>query len=336
MKFINNTMIKANAGENPINESYLPKNSLLGIDIFRYPDPLCEKVRQKIADYVGCSANNILCTNGSDEALVLLIRNFTLPEDEVIICPPTFFMFKHYANIARSKVVSVERKKDFSLDMDKILASITERTKMIIIDSPGNPCGETIAKKDIEMLLKENIIVVVDEAYYEYCHETVIDLIRTSPNLIITRTFSKWAGLAGLRVGYVVARENIINELLSLKLPYNVNAFGQELASYVLDHKKVFLERLQSLISLRDYAIKKLREISNIEVYPSKTAYIIIKFTSNMRAQEIQKSLEEDKIFVKFVNEHLLKNCIRVNLGTTEEFRRFYYSFNKILLNYNL
>jgi len=317
----NKPLINAIRGENPINEPFFPKDLIKNVDFFRYSDPLSQKLREKIVLYTGVPSSNILCTNGSDEALLLVMHLLIKPGEEIIICPPTFFNYEPYAKAARAKPVSVLRKDDFSLDIDTILTSITKKTKLIVLDTPGNPCGAIIPRKDIEQLLKTGIDVVVDEAYFEYCQETVIDLIHTYPNLIITRSFSKWAGLAGLRVGYVIARKDVINGLVGIKVPCNVNSVGQYFASYALDHKETFFKRLQKIIDLREQAVQRLKKISDITLISSYTAFFIIKLHTG-NAQSLQKYLEQENILVMALDQPRLENSLRVNVGTQEALER--------------
>jgi|SRR3989344_1280432 len=314
-------------GENPINEPFFPKEFIKNVDFFRYPDPLCQNLRKKLAKYTGYSSNNILCTNGSDEALTLLMLLLIAPGEEIILCPPTFFNYEPFAKLARAKVISILRNSNFSLDMDKILSTITQNTKLIIMDSPGNPCGALIPRKDIERLLRSGVDVIVDEAYFEYSQKTVIDLIRTYPNLIITRSFSKWAGLAGLRIGYVIAREDIINGLVRIKVPCNVNAVGQAVASYSLDHKDEFLKRLKKIIDLREQAVRRLRKLSGITVISSYTAFFIIKLNNVGNSKDLQKYLEQKNILVMSIDQPRLENSMRVNVGTEEALEKFCSSF---------
>lgn len=321
------SIINAIRGENPVHEPFLPKSHMAEIDFFRYSDPLAQKLRVKLAEYTGYAPANILVTNGSDEALQLLMRLLTVPDEEIILCPPTFFNYVPFTKFARAKAVSVLRKSDFSLNIPKILSSITKKTKLIVIDSPGNPSGALVARKDIEQLLATGVDVLVDEAYYEYCQETVIDLLRLHPNLIITRSFSKWAGLAGIRVGYVVAREEVINGLAGLKIPCNVNCVGQYYADYALDHKSMFMKRLKKIIDLRESAVKRLKKYSEIEVVTSQTAFFIIKLHKVGNAVELQKYLEQNNILVMALDLPRLENSLRVNVGTNESLERFCAAF---------
>lgn len=318
-----NRIIFANRGENPVNESFLPKELISDINFFQYPNANSDLLRSKLAHYTGYTVENIACTNGSDEALILLIQLFATPNEEIIMCPPTFFNYEKYITQYRAKAVSIVRNEDFSLNMTQILSSITPHTKLIMIDSPGNPCGALVSKNDIETLLKTGVPVLIDEAYFEYCNQTAADFLKTYPNIIITRSFSKWAGLAGLRVGYVIARENIISKLQQIKLPYNVNAVGQHYASYILDHKEEFLNRLNEIISLREEAISKLKQLSEITVYSSNTAFIVINLHNLSSTQALQKFMEEKRILIMVIEQPLLKNCIRVNFSNEEDSNYF-------------
>lgn len=316
-------------GENPINETFFPKELIQKVDFFRYSDPLCQNLRKKLTQYTGYPLDNILCTNGSDEALVLLMRLLTESDEEIILSPPTFFNYEPFAKFARAKSVSILRKSDFSLDIDKILSSITKNTKLIVIDSPGNPCGVLIPRRDIEQLLKSGVNVLVDEAYFEYCQESVIDLVRTYSNLIITRSFSKWAGLAGLRVGYVVAKEDVINGLIRIKIPCNVNAVAQYFAAYALDHKDEFIRRLRTIIDLREQAVLRLKKFSEITVISSLTAFFIIKLNTYGNFQQLKEYLEGENILVMAIDQPRLENSLRVSVGTEEALERFCSLFEK-------
>lgn len=320
-------VMKANQGENPVNEPFFPKNRTSDIKFFLYPDLRSQGLREKLATYTGYTPDYIYCSNGSDEALMLLIRLCVAPGEKILICPPTFFKYDFYATFARTEAITINRNSDFSLNIPKILAAITKKTKMIIIDSPGNPCGATITRKELKILLAREITVVIDECYFEYCQETVADLIRTYPNLIITRSFSKWTGLAGLRIGYVIAQENVIKGLFDIRFPCYINSVGQYFASYALDHQQEFLKRLHTIVRFRDMAIQRLKKYSGLTIYPSKGPFVVVKLNSLGSAQELQKFLERDRIYIYVINQPLnqplLENSIRVNFSYKDEINYF-------------
>ncbi len=331
-----NVVVKANQGENPVHEPFFPKKDILSLNFFRYPNLTSQTLKEKLASYSGYLPENIYCSNGSDEALMLLIRLVTVPGDEIIVCPPTFFKYDFYATFARAKTKIVVRNPDFSLDLRGISSAISPKTKMIVIDSPGNPCGTTVSKKEILSLLShKGVTVVVDECYAEYCGETAAALIRTHPNLVICSTFSKWAGLAGLRIGYVLAGKHIIDGLNGIRFPCYINTVGQYFASYALDHIDSFRKRLSRLNAIRDQAIRRMRQYPGITVYPSKTAFILVKLNTVGSVQELQKYMEQNKILIYVVNQPLnlplLENSMRVNFESEKGVNYFCRYFEKWL-----
>lgn len=333
---VGHVVVKANQGENPVHEPFYPKKDITDLNFFRYPNLTAQALRNKLSRYTGFHPEQIYCTNGSDEALMLLIRLVVAPGEEIIVCPPTFFKYDFYATFARVSAKTIVRNPDFSLNLSAIKSAISKKTKMIIIDSPGNPCGTTVSKKEIQALLAhKDIMVVIDECYFEYCGETAADLIRSYPNLVICRTFSKWAGLAGLRVGYVIASESVINGLNGIRFPCYINTVGQYFASYALDHIHAFLRRLRRLNALRDKAIRMLRRYPGIVVYPSKTAFILIKLQQVGSAQELQKYMEQHGILIYVINQPLnlplLENSIRINFETAKGIQYFCRYFEKWL-----
>lgn len=339
MRLLNNggdVIVKANQGENPIHESFYPKQDITSLNFFRYPNLTAQTLREKLAQYTSYKPENIYCANGSDEAIMLLIRIATMPGDEIIVCPPTFFKYDFYAAFSHATARLIVRRPDFSLDLEKISATITPKTKMVIVDSPGNPCGTTVSRKEIENLLShKGIMVVIDECYFEYCGETSVDLIKTHPNLVITRTFSKWAGLAGLRIGYVIAQEPIIRGLNSVRFPCYLNTVGQYFAEYALDHIDAFLKRLDHLNQIRDFGIQRLRKYPGITVYSSKTAFILVKLHAVGSVTDLQKYMKKNKVLIYVVNQPLnlplLENCMRINFESKKGIDYFCRYFEKWL-----
>ena len=331
-----NLILKANQGVNVVHESFFRKSDIAHLRFFLYPDLTSQRLREKLGEYTGYTSDNIYCTNGSDEALMLLIRLCTRPNDEIIVCPPTFFKYDFYATFSWAKTTLVNRRPDFSIDVPGILKKISVKTKMVIIDSPGNPCGAIIERESLRKLLETGLTVVIDECYFEYCGETVADMVKTFPNLVITRTFSKWAGLAGLRVGYILAHESLIQGITAIRFPCYVNVVGQHFAIYALDHVDSFLSRLKKLVRVRDEAIARLSNYPGVTVFPSKSAFIVMKLNMVGSAADLQKYLEKQGIFIFIMNqplnEHLLENGIRLNFSNKKEVDRFCSVFDLWLL----
>jgi len=316
-------IVKLDTGENHMVESLLPKSAWDQIELSRYPDPLSEKLRKALGTYTGSSPENILCGNGSDELIDLLIRCFINSGEEVIVCPPTFPMYAFYSQLAAAKVTEVLRKKNLGVDLDGVLEKISAKTKLVFIDSPGNPAGTLIKKSDVVALCKTDCIIVIDEAYFEYAGKSVVSLVKKYDNLVILRTLSKWAGLAGLRIGYAIASPAIISVVNSIKSPYNVNIFAQSIAEKVVTDPRAVLSKVRELVGLRDEIISKLQQVPGIMVFPSQSAYIVFKLRDD-RTDALNDYLRQRGIILKSLNQPILGKCLRLNMGTTEEIERFF------------
>ncbi|MEN8253384.1 MAG: histidinol-phosphate transaminase [Patescibacteria group bacterium] len=311
-------IIKLDTGENPTVVPLLPKIDFKNFDISRYPDPECKDLKKLLSKYVGLPTNYLICGNGSDELIDLLIRVFVNRGDEIIICPPTFAMYEFYGQLAEAKLKKVERNTKLKVDVSKILETIFKKTKIIFIDSPGNPAGTVIDKSEVEKLCKSNCIVVIDEAYFEYSNQTVVSLIKKYANLVVLRTFSKWAGLAGLRLGYLIANPEIIQILNSVKSPYNVNSIAQEIGTKLMKNPQPILNKINKLIIIRKKLIKQLKSLDYLKVYYSQGAYILFK-PKNNQLEELNQYLRKNGIILKKLDQPILGNCLRANLGTEEE-----------------
>ncbi|MBI2617481.1 histidinol-phosphate transaminase [Candidatus Gottesmanbacteria bacterium] len=305
-------ILKLDSGENPYVETLQDKALASGVNFYTYPDPLCIQLREELSDYVRIDKEWILCGNGSDELINLLTCAFVSKGEEIIICPPTFPMYEFYGKLSEAKIIPILRRSNFSLDIEKIQNSISIKTKIVFIDSPGNPSSVVVPQRDIEVLLEEDAIIVSDEAYFEYCGKSALPLLKKYSNLVILRTFSKWAGLAGLRIGYLIARPEVTDILLSIKSPYNVNSVAQKAAEYVLGNRKEFLQIVDRLVAVRKALIEKLQKFPQLSVFPSEGAYILFK--PKKSAQHLQSFLKKNGILVKVVNQPLLENCIRINI----------------------
>lgn len=324
-------ILKIDSGENPYVEIMQNKKLLEIINLYLYPDPRCTVLRQKLSSYTGYGKEWILCGNGSDELIDLLIRTFVSPKDEIIISPPTFSMYAFYGKLSDAKIITVLRDKNFCIKTQYIIRKISDKTKIIFIDSPGNPTSVVTSIYEVEKLLKTKINVVVDEAYFEYCKCTVLPLVKQYPNLIVLRTLSKWAGLAGLRIGYMVANPTIIDFVSSIKAPYSVNSFAQEAGSWILDNKDKYLKVIDEIVSFRNEFINRLSGFPDLKVYPSQGAYII--FRSKTDAAKIYEFLKQNGILIKIIIQPGLQNCLRINLLQKKDMERFVFQLRRFYEN---
>ncbi|MCL5962441.1 MAG: histidinol-phosphate transaminase [Chloroflexi bacterium] len=312
-------IIKLDANENPYGCSIRVQEALASFDRYQiYPDPFHEQARALLEKYTGMSRDRIMVGSGSDELIDLIVRLFVGPDDEIINCPPSFGMYYYSANVAGARVVDVQRDEKFALDLRGIQGAISERTKLIFLASPNNPTGNSVEPAEVVELLKHNLVVVVDEAYYEFAGRTLVPLVGEFDNLIVLRTFSKWAGLAGLRVGYGVFPPEVIKQLWKIKQPYNVNVAAQLAVEASLDD----LERLQTTVQWirkeRGRLFRQLRKINYLEPYPSQANFILCKVLRG-EALQVMRELEKNGIFIRYYNTPLLSQYIRISVGKPED-----------------
>jgi histidinol-phosphate aminotransferase len=290
----------------------------------RYPDPLQQKVKQKISKLKNMPPQNIFLGNGSDEAIDILFRAFCRPGiDNVVILPPTYGMYEVSANINHVALRKVPLTADFQLNTEGILSVIDENTKLIFICSPNNPTGNSMSRAAIEAILnKFNGIVVIDEAYIDYSkQESFTYELAKYENLVVLQTLSKAWGLAALRLGIAFASEDIIRIFNKIKPPYNINAASQQLALQALDNAAQIETWVKSIISEREQLIAELKKLDFVTyIYPSDANFILAK-TKDPR--KIYNYLVEEGIIVRDRSKvDLCEGCLRITVGTPEENQR--------------
>jgi histidinol-phosphate aminotransferase len=235
----------------------------------------------------------------------------------VINCTPTFGIYSFSTKLCNGVLVEIPRDEAFNIDIAKVKAAITNITKLIFVTNPNNPTGNLTPQKDIIELLETGVPVVVDEAYYEFSHQTIVPLLGKYENLIILRTFSKWAGLAGLRVGYGIFPEAIADFILRIKIPYNVNVAAIVAVGESLKDADYLMASVQKLIDERQRLFTRLQKISWLTVYPSQSNFILCR-VKNIDAKELHKQLQMKGILVRYFDQPRIKDCIRFSVGKPE------------------
>jgi len=310
---------KLDGNENPYGCSPRVQKALAEYkDYNRYPDPDQREVRKALAKYTGMEADSIVAGAGSDDLIDIILRLFIEPGDKVINCPPTFGMYPFCTEIAGGTVVKVPRKADFSLDLPAIKKAVDTKTKVIFIASPNNPSGNQASEAEIKELLALDLIVVVDEAYVEFSGNSLIQLVPRYANLIVLRTFSKWAGIAGLRAGYGVCPTNIVPCLMKIKQPYNIN-----MAAYVAILESLAdLDYLQktvvAMVKEREIFYKGLREFNWLKPYPSVANFILCAVLGRS-AKDVYLGLQKKGIFIRYFETPELKDYIRISVGRPQD-----------------
>ncbi|OGV96161.1 MAG: histidinol-phosphate transaminase [Nitrospinae bacterium RIFCSPHIGHO2_02_39_11] len=325
--------IKLDAMENPypLPESLMKEivKGMEKIKINRYPDSSASRLKNIISSQVGISSDNIIIGNGSDELIQLILTAFGECGDRVLFPVPTFSM---YGIIARSLSLvpeGVPLDENWEIPLDKFLSAIERvKPKVIFISYPNNPTGNCFSKEGILKILEmSECIVVIDEAYYDFSRKTFLPPPKSPTlegggwegrkNLIILRTLSK-IGMAGLRVGYLMADREICRELNKVRLPYNSNTISQEIAGIILENRFEIQRQIDAIISERKRLMTCLKQIPNITPFPSETNFILFKTAKD--SKEVFDRLLSNGILVRnFGDDIYLKDFLRVTVGTREE-----------------
>ena len=329
------TPIKLDANENPYGPSPRVLQAISESEaLHTYPDAEQRTLRAALAEYAGLATENIIVGNGSDEVLDMIIRLLLEPGDRVLSCIPTFGMYKFLTDVAGGQVIELERTPDYGIDLDAIKAATDERTKLIFLASPNNPTGNSVPRERVIALLEMGIYVVIDEAYFEFAGHTVADLVNDYENLMVARTFSKWAGLAGVRIGYALVSAEVCAYLNQIKQPYNVSVFAQIAALESLRDREYLMRNVETLVQERARLFDLLQGIDYLSPVPSEGNYILCSVTRGS-AEQVYNLLRQRNIFVRYYDRPNLKNCFRISVGKPEETDRLVDALAEIGLELN-
>ena len=311
-------VIKLDGNENPYGCSVKVKQALASYANYHvYPDPEQRDLRKALEGYMGMRPEYIVAGAGSDELIDLVLRLFIEPGDKVINCPPTFGMYPFSTDVCGGKIVNIPRKEAFAIDVAAIKKAINKRTKVIFIASPNNPSGNLTTGSDVLELLDTGIITTIDEAYSEFSGITMAPLVTKHSNLIVLRTFSKWAGLAGLRVGYSISSINIAKYFMKIKQPYNVNAAAQIAALASLKDIDYLRSTIKAIVDERERLIIRLGKLDWLKPYPSQANFVLCSVL-NGKAKTIHQELQRKGIFIRYFDTPELKDCLRISVGKPE------------------
>lgn len=289
----------------------------------QYPDAGQVDARQALACYAGVDESHILLTNGGDELLGMLCHLFLTPGDNAVECSPSFEMYGWYARSFQATLKAAPRREadDYAITAAEVLAACDERTKLILLCSPNNPTGTVMPETEILRLLDGDRIVLVDEAYYEFCGETMAEHLGRYDNLLILRTMSKWAGLAGLRVGYCLASRAIADQLWKLKDPFNVNLAGQIATVASVADAPYLLSNVAKIVAERTRLMSVLCATPFLKTYPSRGNFVLCRVLEGS-AGDLRDHLERAGILVRFFDKPSLPNALRFTVGRPEHTNR--------------
>ncbi len=311
-------IVKLDGNENPYGCSPKVQHALATYSYYHiYPDPEQRELRKALEGYVGVPADYLVAGSGSDELIDMIIRLFIEPEDRVINCIPTFGMYPFSTEVCGGKAVNVPRDSSFAIDIAEVKKAIDEHTKIVFIASPNNPTGNTVLQQEVLELVETGLVIVIDEAYYEFCGETMVPLVVYHDNLIVLRTFSKWAGMAGLRVGYGVFSPKLVSHLMKIKQPYNINVAAQIAAVETLKDLEYQQKTIRAILAERERLFARLTEVKFLKPLPTKANFILCHILTG-EAAKIHYELQQRGIFIRYFNTPRLKDYIRISVGKPE------------------
>ena len=292
--------------------------------INRYPDPGAASLKEKIRAVTGLPQGmEVLLGNGSDELIQLLAMALNKPGATLLSVEPSFVMYKMIATFTGMRYVGVPLAADFSLDLPATLAAIKrEQPALIFLAYPNNPTGNLFSADAVAQIIAASPgLVVVDEAYYAFASDSFIPHLARYPNLLVMRTFSK-LGMAGLRLGFLAGSAAWLGQLEKLRLPYNVGVLPQLVAEKLLSHHEVLLQQAEQIKRDRAKLYRQLSEIAAVKVYPSEANFLLFRVAN---ATAVFNGLKQRGVLIKNLNggHPMLKDCLRVTVGTPDENARF-------------
>lgn len=311
-------IIKLNGNENPYGPSPRVQEALgrhQGYHI--YPDAQQKASRGALEEYTGVSSEYIIVGAGADELIDLLLRATLDSGDGVIDSPPTFGMYTFSTQVNGGRLVSVPRDDRHDVDLDSLKGAIEPNTKAVFLASPNNPTGNLVTEEVVLGLLEADVLVVVDETYYEFSGHTVAHLVSEHPNLVVLRSLSKWAGLAGLRLGYGFMDPRLQQLLMDIKQPYNISAAGEVALLASLGDLAYLKGNVQAIIEERDRLSSRLSAIDGVSVWPSHGNFLLFDVAPG-KATTIFQGLAGRGIFVRYFNTPKLRDSLRISVGKPE------------------
>lgn len=296
----------------------------------RYPEPAASGLISAYSEKYRLPPELIVAGNGSDELISLICTAFLLPGDRMAVTAPDFSMYAFYGNLAGAEMVTFEKDRDLCIDSEKLVRFVKEnRVRLLIFSNPCNPTGRLLSRKEVYTVVRETeALVVVDEAYMEFCEEgeSVLPLIGGGehPNLIVLKTLSKAYGFAAARIGFAVGERAIAEAIRKVKSPYNLNAVSQKLGEVMLSFSETAKKNIHVIKENRsalERALTKGEGDGAYRLYPSATNFVLLRFkdtangTGSERAKEMFESLKREGILVRYI----LGDCLRITAGTEKE-----------------
>jgi histidinol-phosphate aminotransferase len=304
-------------------------------NIHIYPDPEARALREALSDFTGLPAGRLLAGMGADELIDLVLRAVLRPGDVVVDCPPSFGMYPFSTAVNGGSYLPIPRRADFSLDLESIRAGVGEheRARVLFACSPNNPDGSMLSNDTLRQLLALPLLIVLDEAYIDFAavtgHHSRLDWALRYPNLVVLRTFSKLAGLAGLRIGYGAFPEWLLPHLWKIKQPYNVNAAANAAVLASLRDRKWLDDKVSRIVAERERMVAVLKVFDFLKPYPSQANFVLFRVLGRS-AHALKLRLEREGILVRHFAKPGIENCIRISAGRPQDTDRLVAALHRI------
>ena len=329
-------VIKLASNENPLGPSPSAVLSILKNlgKVSFYPDGNCYYLKNALSEFLEVAPANLIIGNGSDEILKLIAEAFLNEGEEAIVADPSFSEYDFTVKIMGGRTVTVPLK-NYTHDLATMAAAVTDKTKLIFVCNPNNPTGTMVSAKDLKKMLDslpQSIITVLDEAYYEYVTDSnypqSLDFVREGRNVIVLRTFSKIYGLAGLRIGYGIARTELVDSILRVKEPFNVNLLAQVGALGALNDKEHVKKSREVNEQGKNYLTSEFKRLGLFNV-PTQANFIWVRVGADCRT--VFGKLLKRGVIVRTGDIFGSDDVIRVTVGTSEQNQRFIKMLEKVL-----
>ncbi len=284
--------------------------------------PEYSETKHELAEFFGVEPDDFILTNGTDEAIQVLINTYVDDDDEVIVLHPSYAMYRFYAEVAGATVREIPyRREKLAFPLDELLAAIRPETRAVLISNPNNPTGTGTSREAIELILEKavNAAVLVDEAYYEFSGVTALPLLNDYPNLFVSRTFSKVYGMAAMRLGCLFSQSGNVEFLHKAQSPYSVNTVAALAARAAVRDQEFIRKYVGEILAARELLYVGFEKL-NIPYYRSKANFVL--FEAGQRSIPIRDELRRRGVLVRD-RSYEIAGCVRVTVGTREQIRRF-------------
>jgi histidinol-phosphate aminotransferase len=285
----------------------------------QYPDTSYLGIRRLLSTYCKVGDDRFVITNGADEGLDILAKTFLDPGDEAVVVSPSYSMFRIITEVMDGKLISLPRTQNFDVDVESLLRAVRTKTRVIFLCNPNNPTGNRMPLDDIASLAERTeATIAIDEAYFEYSGESAVRLTEKHANIVVIRTFSKAFSMAGVRVGYLVAAKETINQLNKVRPPNSLTVLSLALAEEALKNQGEMRRNVRKIVSERRRCFEALRKVGGVEPHPSEANFVLFKVKDGDANRVQQRLMKRGFVLRNLADVPQIENSLRVTISTPE------------------